>query len=576
MENIKEFSKEKHCWKQITSTKTDKFYFLNLETGETQWNFPNTLDPIPKDWKKYISRKTKPMSSYYINTLSGENTWERPTGTPDIPGKKNLPEGWESKKSKCDNVYYINKSENITTWKLPTDSKIKDKINAKELLREQRGREDKYKSKTYTVEDKLGFINDPQDAQHHPGWKYFPTAEKRKDQSEEDYKKKLKQLEKMLADQKEREEKYYEKVREREQRDIEQREREQTEREQRDIEQREREQKDIEQRERDKYKSKTYTVEDKLGFINDPQDAQYHPGWQYYPTAEKRKDQSEEDYKKKLKQLEKILADQKEREDKYYGEKGNEVVIKVLTYNIAHEISKVNQCKSDKCIKNIGTFIDKKASDCDFIGIQEYSNIPKLTEYSHILNSMSNTHELCPESIKKFGPITFYNQKKYKLDESCNTMKFGFAYPQLGRGIQINFFNDNLCIINVHAGHDTNNSIHTFDKSLDDYLQDKYSKKCKTEFIQKLKTYKIIMFGDMNSNVKDFNHITIDGVKRKLHGRTTTRTCCGDLTKLDGNNNNHGAYDHILSSFSKSFVTKVYEGLEFHSDHNPVICTLTE
>jgi hypothetical protein len=84
------------------------------------------------------------------------------------------------------------------------------------------------------------------------------------------------------------------------------------------------------------------------------------------------------------------------------------------------------------------------------------------------------------------------------------------------------------------------------------------------------------MFGDMNSNINDFNHITIDGVKRKLDGRTTTRTCCGDLKILDGNNNNQGAYDHILSSFSKSFKTKVYEGLAFYSDHNPVICTLTE
>jgi hypothetical protein len=155
-------------------------------------------------------------------------------------------------------------------------------------------------------------------------------------------------------------------------------------------------------------------------------------------------------------------------------------------------------------------------------------------------------------------------------------MKFGFAYPRMGRGIQINFFNGNLCIINVHAGHDTNNSIHVFDKSLDDFLQDKYSNKCKNEFIQKLQTYKIIMLGDMNSNIKDFNYITIDGVKRELHGRTTTRTCCGDLKILDGNNNNKGAYDHILSSFSKSFVTKAYEGLKLHSDHNPVICTLTE
>ena len=188
---------------------------------------------------------------------------------------------------------------------------------------------------------------------------------------------------------------------------------------------------------------------------------------------------------------------------------------------------------------------------------------------------MSDTHDLVPEKNKKYGPITFYDKTKYKLDQTCNTMKFGFAYPQLGRGIQINFFNGDLCIINVHAGHNTNNNIDTFDEYLEDFLN-QYSKKCRNEFIQKLQTYKIIMLGDMNSNIKHFNHITIDGVKRELHGRTLKITCCGDVKIMDGNNNNHGAYDHILSSFSKSFVTKVYEGLEFHSDHNPVICTLTE
>ena len=76
-EDLKDFSKEKNCWRQITS-KGDKFYFLNIETGETQWNFPNTFEPLTKDWKKYISKNIKPMGSYYINTISGEKTWKRP------------------------------------------------------------------------------------------------------------------------------------------------------------------------------------------------------------------------------------------------------------------------------------------------------------------------------------------------------------------------------------------------------------------------------------------------------------------------------------------------------------------
>jgi outer membrane protein assembly factor BamB len=92
METFQEFTKEKKCWKQLISTKTNKFYFLNIETGETQWNFPDTFEPLTKDWKKYISKNIKPMGSYYINTISGEKTWNRPIGTPDsITDNKILP-----------------------------------------------------------------------------------------------------------------------------------------------------------------------------------------------------------------------------------------------------------------------------------------------------------------------------------------------------------------------------------------------------------------------------------------------------------------------------------------------------
>ena len=317
-----------------------------------------------------------------------------------------------------------------------------------------------------------------------------------------------------------------------------------------------------------------------MALFYNPQDAQHHPGWQYYPTAKKRKDQSEEDYKKKLKQLEKILADQKEREQKYYEEKGNEVVIKVLTYNVAHEIGKSEHIcyEDDKCLKNVCRFIQDEATDCDFIGIQEYSNIPKLQKYCQKLKSMSNSHEHYPDYIKKYGPITFYNQEKYKLDKDCYTMKFGFN-KQLGRGIQINFFNNNLCVINVHAGHRTKdknskelkNDITTFDMSLEQFLESDISQKCKDEFILKLQTYNIIMFGDMNSDIRNFDHITIYGQKRKLYGRTLEPTCCLNVQTMD-DYIQKTPYDHILSTFSEG-NKKIVKGLKFHSDHNPVIST---
>jgi tRNA A-37 threonylcarbamoyl transferase component Bud32 len=250
--------------------------------------------------------------------------------------------------------------------------------------------------------------------------------------------------------------------------------------------------------------------------------------------------------------------------------------IKVLTYNVLHEISKINVCKEDKCLKNICSFIDNNTKDFDFIGIQEYSNIPKMRKYSKELTKMSVTHDEIPEYLKKYGPVTFYNNKKYKLDDSCNTMKFGFS-GNLGRGIQINFFNNNLCLINVHAGHDpTKDKINMFDKSLMNYLESAfYDKKCKDIFIKKLQTYKIIMIGDMNDRLDNFTYITIADKKRELYGRTTKPTCCEEKKTMNGKNVEYGAYDHILSTFAKEFFVKVYRPMGFHSDHDPVSSTLT-
>ena len=250
--------------------------------------------------------------------------------------------------------------------------------------------------------------------------------------------------------------------------------------------------------------------------------------------------------------------------------------IKVLTYNVLHEISRIPACKEDICIKNICSFIDKNVKDFDFIGIQEYSDIRKMRVYSKELYKMSVTHDEVPEHLKKYGPVTFYDNKKYKLDNSCNTMKFGFS-GNLGRGIQINFFNNDLCVINLHAGHDPKkDKINMFDKSLQDYLESTYcDKKCKNTFIRKLQNYKIIMIGDMNDSLTVFTTITIADRKRELYGRTTEPTCCEGKKTMNGKNVENGAYDHILSTFAKKFFVKVYRPMELHSDHDPVTSTLT-
>ena len=76
----------------------------------------------------------------------------------------------------------------------------------------------------------------------------------------------------------------------------------------------------------------------------------------------------------------------------------------------------------------------------------------------------------------------------------------------------------------------------------------------------------------MNDEIPNDFSFKVDGKTRSLVGRTRERTCCGDKQKMDGDNTNSGAYDHILSTFPNQQKTKttVYTGLRRHSDHNPV------
>ena len=263
--------------------------------------------------------------------------------------------------------------------------------------------------------------------------------------------------------------------------------------------------------------------------------------------------------------------------------------INVLTYNVTHNIETIEVCHQDKCIFNVCTFIDKNARDCDFIGIQEYSDLTTMTRYSSKLKSMGHSHTAYEnqKNLYTYGPITFYSRDNHKLDAECNEMKFGFGNGALGRCAQVNFFDGSLCVINVHAGHDgvgsqNPNNIHTFQDSLMQHLNGKFcDKSCRATFIQKLQTYHIIMLGDMNDDLKGQQgfHFTVDGVARNLRGRTTEPTCCGDdstKSKMDGRNNEKQKlpYDHILSTFSEPPTIKVYKGLALHSDHHPVKSTL--
>jgi len=128
------------CWKQLISKSKKKYYFFNVEKGESQWNYPNSLYPLPKYWNLYKSKNTDLY--YYVNTLTGEKTWNEPRGVIYLPPEEEI-EGWKTKKSRCGNVYYINNSNNTTTWKKPMKKSLGVYDQEEERKRKQKEEETK-------------------------------------------------------------------------------------------------------------------------------------------------------------------------------------------------------------------------------------------------------------------------------------------------------------------------------------------------------------------------------------------------------------------------------------------------
>lgn len=262
--------------------------------------------------------------------------------------------------------------------------------------------------------------------------------------------------------------------------------------------------------------------------------------------------------------------------------KRRRVQISVLTYNVIHTLTNLNMCRSRRdrpatCLERVCTFIDENAKHCDFIGIQEFSNRETLRKHSKKLRGMSDSHVFYTgklEELKEIGPVTFYDHTKYVLDDDHSWLKFGFG--GLGRGIQINFFKGNLCVINVHAGHGTNeagkeNTLDTFGMYLEEHLRSTYVDGPDI-YVKKLQEYDIIMMGDMNNTAVEFTSFTVRGITRILSGRTTEPTCCLGKKTLRGSATY--AWDHILCTEKLTGKREVHSGLTLHSDHYPVIATL--
>ncbi len=258
------------------------------------------------------------------------------------------------------------------------------------------------------------------------------------------------------------------------------------------------------------------------------------------------------------------------------------VKIRVLSYNVSfHAMSGTKndksikvECPKDnnnntKCLVNVASFIKSKGP-FDFIGLQEAANYQKIIELAEISN-MTCIHNK-PDARDM---VTLYDPNKYKLEhEPINYYMNGKDRP-----FTILFFEGQLCVINMHPL-DRNDFY-----KLDSYLKNLFVfNKDEFEMVKdKLKTYTIIMMGDMNTNFgNDTNILILRDVfmgGRMLHGKNKTGTCCSDklmpsvgLSQVNVQN----AFDHILTTRNKEYIkTYVYDTNKPASNHLPIIAEIT-
>lgn len=246
--------------------------------------------------------------------------------------------------------------------------------------------------------------------------------------------------------------------------------------------------------------------------------------------------------------------------------------IRVLSWNISWEAMTGKnfgtKCgvSPNKCLNNVSNFIKNNGliQPFDFIGLQEASKYYDIRIKSGISSIMTEIHY--KPGIE--DAVLFYNNK-YKLNNILPNVIKGNLYDKTrgafsnGRPFIIGFFENNLCVISLHAGH---NGMGNFDE-IEDAMKKQFSTNYSTDYnkiVNRLKTWDLIIMGDFNINLKN---TTFFG--RNLNGKHNTGTCCD--TNLTANTN--APYDQILTSFS-TITTNIYQEKDA-SDHLPVIAEIT-
>ena len=108
------------CWENKKSKRHDsREYFVNTESGVSQWGRQDKDDPLPAGWEYCISKSKRP---FYYNLHSKLAQWKKPTDGDKLP----VPEGFEEKRSKkCKNVYYVNLETGETQWEYPEEKETR-------------------------------------------------------------------------------------------------------------------------------------------------------------------------------------------------------------------------------------------------------------------------------------------------------------------------------------------------------------------------------------------------------------------------------------------------------------------
>lgn len=251
-------------------------------------------------------------------------------------------------------------------------------------------------------------------------------------------------------------------------------------------------------------------------------------------------------------------------------------MLKILSYNIFYKtMVTINnnplhpKCGPVKdgitiCLKNVSRFIERNGP-YDFVGLQEASNWQLIQKITPTLRRMVAIINVIDLNIL----VTFYDPS-YRLDATHNQIMGYMA--DANRPFTILFFESNLCIINLHAGH--NNDIFRFDQHLKNILINK--EETVHPYLSKLKTYDIVMMGDFNGNIDENFAILTDPYfqipgGRKMHGINHISTCCNYW--LIPFYSSSRAFDQVISTISK-IQNRVYP-VHNASDHAPIIAWLT-